>query len=197
MKKITAIALCMVMLLTLLSGCGSKRSEGAEKYLSEQLDVFKDANEENIESILGGDGSGAIFSGMDPAFFLMLYENLDYTIVDSSENGDTAEVKVKISNIDCGAVMQDYITKLMLASAESDYEDTSDANDWEAYDDELSRIASEVVKDIAENGEYETIENTVTVSLTKVDGEWTIDNTEEFSAALLPGLGDLVDSETY
>ena len=186
------------MLASLLAGCGKdNRSEGAEKYISEQLDVFKSASEENIESILGGDGSGAIFSGMDPAFFTMLYKNLDYTILDSVENGDTATVTLKISNVDCGAVMSDYVNKLLAATAEAEYEDTSDPNDFDAYDEVLEKIASEVVADIIENGEYKTLENKVSVSLTRENGSWTIDNTEAFSAAILPGIGDFVDSEAY
>ena len=199
MKKIIATLLCLIMLLSLLSGCGSsdKRSVEAEKFISEQLDVFKSATAENIETILGGDGSGAIFSGMDPAFFVMLYQNLEYTILDSIQEGDTASVKLEISNLDCGAVMVDYISKLLQASADYDYADTSDSNDLSSYDEELSKIASEVVADIVENGEYKTLTNIVNVSLTKTGGVWKIDDSDAMSAAILPGLNSVVDGDVY
>lgn len=181
MKRTIAILLCVVSCL-LLFGCGEKRSESAERYIKEQLDEFKNATAEDIQEELGIYGEDS-FDGMDMTLF---YKNLDYTIDGSNEKGDSATVDITVRNTDFASVMQDYVTKLM--------EISSLINDEEELTNESARLFNE----IAGSDDYDIIETKLTVTLTKVDGEWKVNDTATFFSALLPGIGNaFMPEETY
>ena len=181
MKRIVATVLCIVSCL-MLFGCGEKRSESAENYMTQQLDKFKNATAEDIQEQLGIFGEDS-FDGMDMTLF---YKNLDYTIDTSTEKGDSASVDITVRNKDFAAIMQDYVTKLMEASSLIDDEE------------ELTNESARLFNEIAGSDDYEIIETKLTVTLTKVDGEWKVDDTLTLFSSILPGIGNaFIAEDTY
>lgn len=194
MKKIISIILSLLSLTLLLSGCGSQKADPSQEaevraFLVEQLEVFKDASRDSTSSAVKSDENEELF--YDNTDLSLYYKYFDYSIGDISRDGDSATAVLTLKNIDFGSVYIDYFQKLSEFS-----ESISDLSDDE-YNTRFMEEAGKIFSDLMENGDYELLENTVTVKLTKNDGVWSVDNTDEFTAALLVGMSDAFVSDTY
>lgn len=194
MKKTFAITLCVLTLITLLCACSKQEDntigEGdALDFLTEQLDVFKNADRESVENVIGANDTEAVFYENND--LSLYYKNFDYTIDSFKQDGDSASAVVTVQNIDFGSVFNDYIQKLFEFAAENSALDSTE------YDTKLMEESGKIFSDLINNNDYELLKSTVTVKMTKKDGTWTIVNTEDFTAAILPGTEAGITSDTY
>ena len=172
-RKVIAITL---ILLVFLAGCSQTNeavAKEAEEYLVSQLEVFKSADKEQTDAALGEAGNE--LGGVDMSLY---YKHFDYEIVKTTATEDTAQVKIKVKNLDFATLMEDYYEALMPYLASSGVMDPEKP--------------AEILKELVESGEYKVIEADATIPLTKKDGNWTIDNTESFIEAILPGIEPII-----
>lgn len=171
-RRIIAITLILVMFLAGCSQTNEAVVKEAEEFLVSQLEVFKNADKEQTDEVLGESKND--LGGVDMSLY---YKYFDYEIVKTTASDNKANVKLKVKNLDFATLMEDYYEALIpyLASSMQDPEKPA-----------------EILKELVESGEYKVIEADATIPLTKKDGVWTIDNTESFMAALLPGIEPIV-----
>lgn len=151
----------MTMMGLMLSGCGTKKPEDVVKA---ELDSLKEASAatdgEELKELLGEQDLSSW--GDDEELLIKLLKGYDYEIIESREDGDTAEVDAKITTLDTKTLVKD--CKLTL-SRQWIAADTSDTFE----DDEAAVFA--VMSELLDNP-YDVVTNTVTFSMKKVDGRW-------------------------
>ncbi len=171
MKKTIAIILCVLTLL--LCGCAAdsnneSAAEEAKAYLISQLDTFVNASKTDVDEVL--EGSMENLNGVDVSLY---YKYLDYTIGKCSATDNTAEIEITIKNLDFGTLMEDYYEELVPYMISSMYDPDR---------------PGEIFEGLVNSGNYEIIEGTATIKLTKNDGKWSVDDPEAFAIALMPGV---------
>lgn len=194
MKKTFAIILCALTLITLLCACSKQEYNIIDKgdaldFLTEQLEFFKNADRESVENVIGASDAEAVFYESND--LSLYYKNFDYTIESFKQDGDSASAVVTVQNIDFGSVFNDYIQKLFEFATENSELDSAE------YDAKLMEESGKIFSELINNNDYELLSNTVTLKMAKKDGDWTIVNTDDFTAAILPGTEAGITSDTY
>jgi putative cell wall-binding protein len=124
--------------------------------------------------------TSATFTEEDVAALLA---KLDYKIVSSKINGDTATVTAEITNTDAAAVMESYVEAVVqLAMQQAALPKESQMSE-EELEQQLAQIFIGLIKD-----EQQTTTTTVEVNLVKNHNSWTITMDEPFQDALLGGM---------
>lgn len=103
---------------------------------------------------------------------------MDYEIIDSQVDGDTAVVNVSITSIDMSAVMTTYIANAFSLAY----------SNLDATEDELTVLMMQAFGDAIEANIDNTVTNEAAVNLEKVDGDWKIVGDETFINAIYGGL---------
>lgn len=112
----------------------------------------------------------------------MLMDNLQYTIVLSEENDDTAVVTVKIKNINMADVMQDYLSEALNYV----FSDISA--------DELETKLNELLINSMDKNTENLIENEVDLTLNKTEIGWIIAVDTSFVDAITGGIANMAES---
>ncbi len=183
MKKILVILLAVMMIFG-IAGC--QQTAGPDKTVSDLLDAMKAWDTAALEEYMGlEDIYGATDMDMSSeeaemtdALMKALTANLDYTIVNTQEDGDTAIVTADITNVDMSVVMAEYITQVFAL-----YFSGTDMTE-----EELNTAVFELLVTSIENNQETLVTNTVDIELTKVDGEWVITADDAFYNAVFGGM---------
>lgn len=178
-KKCLAFLTLFVMVFTFV-GCSGE--ESPETAVTNYLNACKNFDEETISKYTANTEENATEStntatndlGEEAAKMLM--EGLTYEILSSEENGDTATVKVSITNINMSIVMSDAITQLLPLAFSN------------LSEEEMETQTSAVFISAIENNKETTITKEVELSLTKGENTWLITPSEELGDALTGGL---------
>ena len=112
-----ALACLLAVGLSLcLSGCGVNDKEQIEASVAEIMDAFKDPSEENLKPYF--EGSGVDVSSFDEngidiyEFADHVFKRFDYEIVEVGVDGDTGLAKLKLTNADLNAAMDDAVAEM-------------------------------------------------------------------------------------
>lgn len=198
MKKIIAVALVAVFCLGVLAGCSSAPSP--TQVTQNFLDAVKASDSEEIQnSYSNGSFSFEDMTSSEAseegtqlneetanALSSKLLE-FDYELSNEQINGDTATVDVAITTYPLGdafsSFFSDYLSQAFAAALSG------------ASQDELSEIASGILLEKI-NAMEKTYSGTATISLTKVDDQWKVDQIDQngdFMNVLTGGLVDTVN----
>ncbi|MGE4353961.1 MAG: DUF5105 domain-containing protein [Oscillospiraceae bacterium] len=190
-KKVMSGLLTLVLLLT-LAACGNDSSP--QTVTEKAIDAVKAVDVDATEQYWGEDFfmdmlSETVKSDPDSydkflTLFTHIVKNLDYQIIDTQTDGDTAAVTVRIKNVDMSQLLTDYLTQLFQEAA--DYQ--SMPEDERPSDDELDEKYMTMLYDMLDDEDAPMVINTVTVTLTKTDGQWVISPDDEVTDALLGGI---------
>lgn len=177
MKRMLSLVLSAVLMIS-LAGCGGR--ESAEDVVKNAIEALKSYDTEKISAYWGGDSAIAEGDGQESEEMLQaIFEGITYEIVSSKEEETTASVEVKISNLDMSSVMGDTISELFVKLLGDSF-----SGGEQMSEEEQEQLFNDTFLEKLKSGEYETVEKTVTVSLTLTDKKWTIDqdNNEAYDA---------------
>ncbi len=187
MKKIVALSLALVMLLSLAACGGSK--EPAKTVVEKAITAVQQVDTEDMNAYWGSGKFEDIGEDADPKsveIMSAVVANLSYNIVSSEEDvkAGTATVVVDITNIDMsilmGKYMQDAFSQLMQYALLPE--------DQRPSDDEMDAMANDIMMGYLESDDNETITTTITITLSLVDNVWVINTTPEAIDAMLGGM---------
>ena len=110
----------------------------------------------------------------------LLFDKLEWKIKEVKENGDTATVKVEVTNKDFKTAINNYMQKAIKAAFSGGISNEEDATNYlmeELISEDLKTISSEQI-----------------INLKKQDGEWQISEDNDFVNILLPGFGEALSA---
>ena len=180
MKKVLVIVL-VIAFSAALFGCGSASpSDVVNTYLS----ALKTQNAETVAKVYSGNSGSDLLSDVadseefpDEIYseFTDMMLSFDYTLANEQINGDTATVDVVIKTYDFGSmfksVIGDYCTKAIGMAFSGASEEETEQVLVDLFSGRLAEM---------KEGERD-FEATATISLSKVDGEWKIDEIDDES----------------
>lgn len=189
MRKILSLIICLLIALSLCA-CGSKNSPSSsvDEYMktkkneaAESLDQY--LNEEDL-SMLGGSEETA-------KDFYNLLADFDYSTSNEKIEEDKAYVDVTFKTYDFGTFMKNFIADYFqdaLAMAFSG-----------ATEEELAEKSAEIFNTRLDETKKagKTIENTITVTLDKVEDKWVVNEEESgelLASAILGGMLEALES---
>lgn len=110
----------------------------------------------------------------------LLFDKLEWKILEVKENGDTATVKVEVVNKDFKTAIGNYMQKAIKAAFSGGTSNEEDATNY--LIEELN------------NEELQTISSEQTINLEKKDGKWQVSEENDFVNILLPGFGEALSA---
>lgn len=185
MRKILCLALVVVLAFGLV-GCGS--GESAEQAVGNALDAIKSMDKEGIEKYIDYDELVEAEKSDEEAdleseeMIKLVFEKLEYNIVSSEKNGDTALVTTEITNINMAKVFGEFIMEAF-SLAFSDIEE-----------EEMNSKMMEIFTNLINREDNEMVTITVDINLKKINDEWKIDMSDELSNAIFGGMVEAMDS---
>ena len=169
----------VVMVMLLLVGCGTtpvdRSGETPEETVTNALNAIKQLNEEKIEKYFSDDPI-AILRGEEEELRKPYVENMSFEIISSSVDGDSATVKVAITNIDMGMIFGEYFGQVL--SVEEGL-----------TNEEMDQIFFYLLK--RPDNEMVTITANVELTNSASAGGWIINLDEDFKNAVFGGIGNL------
>lgn len=186
MKKILAL---IIVLMFLLTACNSEQ-QTAEKATANALNAIKAADKEAISKYLNYDElinneNEDESQGLAEKQAKKILGGLEYKIISSEENKDTAVVKVEITNVNIGKVIKEMMGNLFsLAMSEAFKADSE-----KMTDEQMEQKSIEFFDEALSKYKDEKITNTVEIKLNKVDSKWKIDMDSTLQNAIM---GDLL-----
>lgn len=185
MKKEISILLVLTFIFA-LTACAPAR-EKASDAVEKAITAIKEQDSESIEKYFGIENPDDTLNEdeffAEEEYFGLFVKNLSYEILESNENGDTATVKVSITNLDMGKVISAYISELFNIVIEYAFVPEEE----QPTDEEMEKLYVEKFASVMES-DIPTVTKTVDVTLTYSDGCWRIGDSKEFIDALLGGI---------
>lgn len=140
--------------------------------------VFKDLKEGNTsQSVLA---SAFEQENFDEETKKLLFDKLEWKILEVKEDKDTATVKVEVTNKDFKTAINKYMQKAIKAAFSSSGSSEEDATNYlieELNSSELQTVTSEQI-----------------IDLKKQDGKWQVSEENDFVNILLPGFGEALSA---
>lgn len=183
MKKILSV-LFVVALVFGFAGCGDGGGATAEQAVKNAFDAIKAADVEKASEYIDYDKLLNAGEQEKPdteedvqskEMMGLILENIDYRILESSQEEDTAIVKAEITNKDMGSVMAGFISQAFALAF-------SGMNE-EQLNEQYMEVFTKLVKE-----EAQTVTSEVDIKLSKSDGKWQIDVSDELLDALMGGM---------
>lgn len=194
-KKVCALVLTVCMLFS-LSACGGSSRESAEAVVKNALDAVKDCDLDKMAEYWGGETIGAddfTDDFLDEDVLKAVFSGLAYEILDSEEGESAAAVQVKISNVDMAQAVKDTMAEIFSALLDEAFLEQME----QMTEEEAAQFFADTFLEVLQRSDSARVENTVTISLSLVDGEWVIDNaSDDIVDALLGGISALDDMMT-
>lgn len=188
MKRVLSLFL-LIPLVLFLAGCGgegvtAKKGETAEQSVKKALDAIKAADTEAASKYIDYNkivnaGSTKTLDSEDEKkseeMAKMTFKNIQYKILESSEEEKTAVVKTEITNLDMNNVMTGFISQLFPLAFSGLDEEQLEAKSFEIFTNLVS-------------SETKTVTKTVDINLSKGEEGWKIAGDDALADALTGGL---------
>lgn len=181
MTRVLAALLLAVLTLTCFAGC----EQAPEDVLVDNFEKLKNPDEiENLDILNGMFDQAGI---EDPDKLIdALFGNFDYDLDATVYEGeDKATIKASLTNTDMSKVITAFMTKIMSMA--------TDPSIAEKSAEEIAQLSVETLIDCMLE-EESTVTMEVTVTLTKVDGNWEVKTDTTLMNAMLGGLYDAAAS---
>lgn len=180
-EKVLALLLAIILVFC-LTACGGGQ-ETAEKAAANMLEAIKKADQETASryidyGVLSGMGDSAQSGSESEELVKMIFGSMEYNILSSEENGDEADIKAEITNVDMSAAIQDIFTELIALALSGE----------ELNEEEMSEKMMEVLKSKLSDEATARVTNEVTIHMTRTDGQWKADTEETLLDALTGGM---------
>ena len=184
MKRFVTIGI-VFLLLVLLCACGG--TAGPEAAVRTALDGLREYNFDKVEPVLSVDELMNFSEDVKgtfsrPAATAALFRYLSYEVTAVREEEDSAQVDVTITNVEFSSFLGNYMNAFMTLYLEN-------AQAQEKLDDEaLMDKAAEQLAVFTDEHQGDTVQHTVTVSLTKTEKGWKINPDKALADAVFGGI---------
>lgn len=186
MKKAFVLILACALIAGLFAGCNAKE-ESAGETVASAIEAVKANDKEGIAKYWGGsfdDAGDDMYGDMKSA----LFGGIEYEITAENETEDSAFVDVDITNADMGVIMADVISEVFPVLMQ----DALKTEDERMTDDEIDSLIADTFVQMLNRDDNQTVTNSVTITLTRADGAWKIDDGNGAAVdAMLGGLGSV------
>lgn len=199
MQKRASIILVLLFSLTIaLVGCGQDSGETPEQAVTNALTAVQNLDQDTAEKyfryedLITSDSESEEFMEDEETVKLM-FDKLDFKIVSSSIEDDTAIVETEITNIDLTTIIIEYIQQAMTVAFEYAF-----AGDDAPSDAEMEEQMEILFIEMLQDEDSKTVTTTVDIHLTKNADSWklTIDETlqDALFGGLISGIQEVEDS---
>jgi len=188
MSKKTCIFIASVLLLSFIfTACGNS-NETPEQAVTNALNAVKNLDKDTAQKYFAYDELFISDSADDELIddeedARLLLSKLDFKVLSSSKEGDTATVKTEITNINMATVLSEYIQQLLVLAFSNTFAE-SDAKSEE----EMEAQAKQLFTDLLKSDDIDTKTSTIDIKLSRHENSWKIDGDDEFKDAVLGGL---------
>lgn len=193
LKKAIVCTMVSVLAFTAVTGCSKSGGTEPDQVLSSTLDAVKVMDQEAVAKGFSEDKTDAMGLNTDDSskeekeMLKLFFDKLSYKIVDTKVEGDNATIKAEITNIDFTKAMGNYFTKVLEVSMSN-----ATAKEGEQLSDEaLQKKTEELLVEMLSASDVEMITKEVAVQMTKVDGSWKIETSDELLDAITGGMMSL------
>lgn len=191
MKKVTraivficAVALCVS---TALTGC-IKKTQTPEEVVKSYFAAFKTNDTAAMEKLIipmdsSSSSSSTSSSADSDAMFKALYAKVEGQIEEKAKiSGDTASVKVKITAPDMKKIMSNEISKAFSQAFTNAFSGSSASSE-----DTDAQMTKNVTSDLSQ-ADVALTTTEMNIQLTKKNGKWMIQSSQNFADAMTGGL---------
>lgn len=183
MKKLLCLLLSLVLIISVVGCSGSNPKSTVSSYLDsfingnpeEAYKFVKDSVDSSDEKLINNDDS-EFNSAMKKA-----YEKITYKIVNSTIDGNTAQVETEITAPDLKIIMMEIIQQAMPLAFASAFSENSD-------NDSMDELMNTILIDKLKSEDLPMVTNTVKINLVKENGEWLIEMDDNLVNALTGNL---------
>jgi len=116
-----------------------------------------------------------------------LVKRIEVEVTDSNIDGDTATVTADITNINFSIVMQEFMTQAMGIAMDNALSEDPMSQE------EMDSMVEDLLIEILQSEDIETVTNTTEISLEKINGKWKINYNEEIQNAIFFGIADFAE----
>lgn len=174
------ILLCLIALAS--SGCGVK-TETPEQAVIKALNAEKNLDKETAQKyFISNDqlDNAASVSGneVDPKIIM---GKLNFKVLSSSNEKNTATVKTEITNTDIGLILKEYVTQAMTLAFSNAFSDNK------LSDEEKQKQTNLIFADLLKKENNKMLTSTIDIKLTKNETSWKLSMDEALKDALLGG----------
>lgn len=176
-------ALCIIFLF--IPGQAQKEEHPAVAVLKQELDLVKQGNDGTADNLLSvptlfqdTDSSSAL----DPEenqVVTLFFKNFDYQVLDTLITETTAAITLELTTIDAKALAKDFVAQSFVKRIQDDA--TSDTVNCSLSDYYLA------LHDLLKQNNYDTVTSKCTISLTKLEDIWKIDEDQNLNLLLTGG----------
>lgn len=184
MKKVLSLLTVFVLIIS-MTACGKSDPKAS---VSGFLGALKNSNIEEMSKYIVPDseenGIEEVFDSGDEfseEAFKIAFSKLDYKILSSSVDGNTAVVETEINAPNLGKIMTELIQEalpLVFASAFSE----------DASDDDVSDFMNTLFLDKVNSDDMPMVKKTVKINLVEENGNWLINPDNDFVNAITGNL---------
>ena len=181
---IVGIILVILVIIAIVVGV-KKKQKTPQKTINETFSALKTGNIEtasqyfNYENLMNISGL-TNKDNMDTETQKLFFDKLDWNIKNVKIENDTANVEMEVTNKDFKTIIGSYMQKALKAVFSGN--DLSNSQ-MESY-----------LKDELQSETAPTTTVTKTITLTKQDGEWKINESDDLTDLILPGLRETINS---
>lgn len=127
-------------------------------------------------------------STKDTIDYIILFNKLNYSIIENKTNFNEASVVLDITNKDMKKIIGNYLVKAIQLAFANAFTPTYS-------EEQMNEELANYLKEQMESNEIENITTNITLKLEKQDGKWVIkeESKKDFVNALLPGFVDSIN----
>lgn len=184
MKK--ASILILILLLTIFL-CSCSQKENPEKSVSDALNALKTMDSETARKyidynmiIQNANLDNQATKTSNQKIASLMLKNLEYSIISSNVNNDTATVKAKLTNLDITSISNEYsMENLNLTISQSFVSDID------------KKTSEDLICELLSKTDNKKVSNTIDIELYKENDTWKIKTTQNLANAILGKTSDL------
>ncbi len=171
---IIGVAVAVVVVIAMIAGIMLLGNNSPKAVIEKELNNLKTGNftQEMLSGMLQGEN-------IDAEMVKLLYEKLEFKILEEKQEGEEATVEIEITNKDFKTIMGNLIQRAFKSALTGEVSEETMTN-WL-----LEELRNEEIKTITTNA---------SVTLKKENGNWKIVEEENFYYATLPGLQEAIDA---
>ena len=127
-------------------------------------------------------------STKDTIDYIILFNKLNYSIIENKTNFNEASVVLDITNKDMKKIIGNYLVKAIQLAFANAFTPTYS-------EEQMNEELTNYLKEQMESNEIENITTNITLKMEKQDGKWVIkeESKKDFVNALLPGFVDSIN----
>lgn len=127
-------------------------------------------------------------STKDTIDYIILFNKLNYSIIENKTNFNEASVVLDITNKDMKKIIGNYLVKTIQLAFANAFTPTYS-------EEQMNEELANYLKEQMESNEIENITTNITLKMEKQDGKWVIkeESKKDFVNALLPGFVDSIN----